>query len=236
MRKKRKFDSFDEFAKDYRDIHNDNISITGVDSEYFAEHKIQEIKKLEKNDQLQFLDFGCGDGVSSNFFLKYFSLSKYTGVDVSMNSILQARKKRPPQATFIHFNGIQLPFNEEQFDVIFVACVFHHIDFSLHNQVFSEILRVLKKGGRLYVFEHNPYNPLTRRIVNTCPFDKDAVLLKPKYLKNLLYRVGFGKVKIKYILFFPRHSVYSFFHQLERFLQKTPIGGQYFSISIKRFK
>jgi ubiquinone/menaquinone biosynthesis C-methylase UbiE len=233
MTTKRKFDSFDEYAKDYRDIHNHNIAITGVESEYFAEHKIQELKKHEVAEPINFLDFGCGDGITSSFFLKYFSRSNYTGVDVSSDSILQALTKRPSQANFIHFNGSQLPFNDEVFDVVFVACVFHHIDFSLHQQIFSEILRVLKKGGRLYVFEHNPYNPITRKIVNTCPFDKDAVLLKPRYLNNLLYRVGFEKVKIKFILFFPRHSVFLFFHRLERFLQKIPIGGQYFSFSIK---
>lgn len=233
MTTNRKFDSFDEYAKDYREIHNQNISITGVESEYFAEHKVQEIKKLEKNQKLNILDFGCGDGISSTFFLKYFSKSNYIGVDVSLDSISQAQTKISNKAKFIHFNGVKLPFNDDEFDVVFVACVFHHIDFSLHKQIFVEILRVLKKGGRLYVFEHNPYNPITRRIVNTCPFDKDAVLLKPAYLNDLLYKTGFEKVKIKYILFFPRHSVFFLFHLVERLFQKIPFGGQYYSVSIK---
>lgn len=233
MTTKRKFDSFDEYAKDYREIHNQNIGLTGVESEYFAEHKINEIKKHEVAESINFLDFGCGDGITSSFFFKYFSKSKYTGLDVSSDSILQAQSKRTSQAKFIHFNGTKLPFDDEEFDVVFVACVFHHIQFDMHQIILSEILRVLKKGGRLYIFEHNPYNPVTRRIVNTCPFDKDAVLLKPSYLKKSLLNARFNKVKIHYVLFFPRHSFFSLFHRFERFLQNIPMGGQYFSVSIK---
>ena len=233
MSENRKFDSFDEFAEDYRDIHTKNIEITGGDSSYFAEHKIKEIKKKESLDGINFLDFGCGDGIISDFFNNYFPSSEYTGVDISSDSILQAKNIRSSSSNFLIFDGLNLPFKDDTFDVVFVACVFHHIQFEMHQAIMTEILRVLKKGGRLYVFEHNPYNPITRRIVNTCPFDKDAILLKPSYLKTTLLNVGFNEVRIQYVLFFPRHALFNFLICLEDRLQKIPIGGQYFSLSIK---
>ncbi len=42
-------------------------------------------------------------------------------------------------------------------------------------------MSVLKKKGRVYIFEHNPYNPVTRYLVATCEFDRDAVLFKKKF-------------------------------------------------------
>jgi hypothetical protein len=70
MSDKRNFDSFDEFADNYRQIHNENINITGTDSDYFSEHKIKTVKSYEISivENLNILDFGCGDGNSYTFF------------------------------------------------------------------------------------------------------------------------------------------------------------------------
>lgn len=52
---------------------------------------------------------------------------------------------------------------------MFAACVFHHIDQREHAALLRELLRVLASGGIALVYEHNPYNPITRHAVNTCP-------------------------------------------------------------------
>ena len=48
----------------------------------------------------------------------------------------------------------------------------------------------LAPGGAIVIFENNPFNPVTRKIVNDCPYDKDAILLKPSKLKTLLIDAG----------------------------------------------
>ena len=48
MKNERKFDEFDQFANDYKEILNNDLKISGEDRDYFSEHKIQTIKKLEK--------------------------------------------------------------------------------------------------------------------------------------------------------------------------------------------
>ncbi len=142
-------------------------------------------------------------------------------------------KKTILNSEFQVFNGIDIPFNDNVFDVIFTACVFHHIDFKLHGKLFNEIHRVLKPGGRFYIFEHNPWNPITRQMVNTCPFDKDAVLLSQKYTKKILKQSKFNKIASNFILFFPRHNFFKPLLKLEQFLVKIPLGGQYYVKGIK---
>lgn len=112
--------------------------------------------------------------------------------------------------------------------MIFTACVFHHIDFSYHENLFREIYRVLKKDGRFYIFEHNPWNPITQKMVNTCPFDKDALLLSPNYTKKIINKI-FKNQCTKYIIFFPRHKIFNIFIRFEKYLYKIPFGGQYYT-------
>lgn len=71
---------FDKFAEDYREIHTENVlKVSGADSDYFTEYKIAEISKFINNGKV-WLDFGCGDGNSARFILKYFPQSQYYGV------------------------------------------------------------------------------------------------------------------------------------------------------------
>jgi ubiquinone/menaquinone biosynthesis C-methylase UbiE len=231
---KRKFDNFDEFAKDYRTTHDKSIELSGADSDYFSEYKVLELLKFEKsNDSMRILDFGCGDGNSSKFIRKYFIYSEINGIDVSEQSISEANQKKIENTIFQSFNGVKIPFEDNQFDVIFTSMVFHHIEHNLHENILNEIRRVLKPGGRFYNFEHNPNNPLTRKVVNECPFDEDAVLLKPSYHKMITIKSGLNIKNINFTLFLPRHKLFKPFLGLEKFLTWCPIGAQYYIRSIK---
>ncbi len=228
----RKFDEFDHFANDYREIHNQNLKLSGVTSDYFSEHKIQILKENEQIESINFLDFGCGDGNSAIHFYNYFPNSIYNGIDISSESINVAKSLATNNSNFQTFDGMNIPFEDNTFDVIFTACVFHHIDFTLHSNLIQEIYRVLKPGGKFYIFEHNPWNPVTQHMVNTCPFDEDAVLLNPIYTKKTLNKI-FKKSITNFILFFPRHKLFKLFIKLERLLTKIPFGGQYYVIATK---
>jgi ubiquinone/menaquinone biosynthesis C-methylase UbiE len=231
---KREFDNFDEFAKDYRTTHDKSIELSGADSDYFSEYKVLELLKFEKsNDSMRILDFGCGDGNSSKFIRKYFIYSEINGIDVSEQSISEANQKKIENTIFQSFNGVKIPFEDNQFDVIFTSMVFHHIEHNLHENILNEIRRVLKPGGRFYNFEHNPNNPLTRKVVNECPFDEDAVLLKPSYHKMITIKSGLNIKNINFTLFLPRHKLFKPFLGLEKFLTWCPIGAQYYIRSIK---
>ncbi len=235
--KKQDFDNFDEFADDYRGIHNNVLQISGADTEYFNEQKVKEVKAHESMlDDLDILDLGCGDGTTINYFSKHFTLSRLEGIDISTASISIAKTKNIKNSEFKAYNGSNIPFEDATFDIVFSAVVFHHIDFKLHSDLIQEIKRVLKPGGRFYIFEHNPHNPITRKIVNDCEFDKDAVLLKPSYAKQIIKANGLKIKELSYILFFPRFNWTSKFLFLEKFLKKVPLGGQYYVKAIKNDK
>jgi SAM-dependent methyltransferase len=228
----RTFDNFDEFADQYREIHNENIKSTGADSDYFAEYKILELKKHIKHEVFNFLDYGCGDGQIYKYFIKHFPKAKYIGIDISEDSINKAKSKFP-EGFFLTFDGNNFPTDCKDFDIIFTSCVLHHINHDLHENVLSSIKKQLNNDGKLIIFEHNPLNPVTVKIVNECVFDEDAVLLKHFYLKKVLAKTGFKNTQINFTLFFPRHKIFSILHPLEHFLRFIPFGGQYYSISNK---
>jgi len=220
--------NFDSFASEYRSVHSKNLLFTGAVSEFYSEYKILEVLKSTKSDApALILDFGCGDGTTSYFFSKHFPDQFIHGIDVSAASIKIASEKKIANSEFKTFDGEIIPYNSETFDIVFIANVLHHIDFELHQQVLSECQRVLKHNSSVFVFEHNPLNPVTRKLFNDCIFDRDAKLLRQSYLHQQMRQSGFDQIKTSYHLFFPRHKIFKAFHYLERFLTFVPIGGQY---------
>ncbi len=226
----RSFDDFNAYAKDYRTIHSKNIKLSGADSFYFAEMKIRLLTGYEKNISLKILDIGCGDGATEVFINKYFPLWQINAIDVSEESIKSAKNKNISNCEFAFYDGKNFPFENAGFDIVFMAGVLHHVNFSLHNDLVREVKRVLKKEGRFYLFEHNPLNPVTKHLVNTCVFDKDAKLVKSSYAARLLENY-FTTIKKKFIIFFPRKGILSGLIFLEKYLQWLPFGGQYFIIA-----
>lgn len=234
MGKEREFDNFNKYVDNYHDVCNNAVSVSGADSTYFHENKVLELLKYEnRNEPLKILDFGCGDGLGTSFLSRYFSNAKINGVDVSEKSIDIANQKSLNNCSFNAFDGKKLPYENEEFDLVFASMVFHHIEFKHHEEILNEISRVLKKGGRFYNFEHNPNNPLTRKVVRECPFDEDAVLLKPKYHRNLIDKSNLSLEKLTYTLFFPRHKLFKPFLGMEKLLSWCPIGAQYYIKAIK---
>ncbi len=232
MSKKNDFDNFDEHAKGYRDEHSKQTKLIGIESSYFADFKIKQLANDEKsnvNKRLKILDYGCGDGIAESFFAKYFPNAHIVGLDVSEESIEIARAKKFSNAEYKVFDGRDIPLESGTFDIIFVAMVLHHINHKLHDAILNELLRVLAPGGRIYIFEHNPFNPVTRYFINTCPFDKDAHLLNPVSLKNKLKKRGFSNVRNSYLFFLPRFKSLTPFFFIENHLRWLGLGGQYYS-------
>lgn len=230
----RSFDDFDPYAKGYRDIHTDNIKISGADSFYFAEMKVKLLQQFEHNIRQDILDVGCGDGATEVYLNKYFPLWQIRGIDVSYKSIEEAKKKSIFNCDFGLYDGKHIPYENASFDIVFIAGVLHHVDSNLHDPLIKEVVRVLKTNGKLYLFEHNPLNPLTRHLVNTCVFDKNARLLKSNYTEGLLKKNNFEIKKKRFIIFFPRKGILSKFIFLEKYLQWLPFGGQYFIVATKK--
>jgi len=223
---------FDKFADEYESNHRKNIRVSGESPEFFAEYKIRDIRKVVgQSNTPKILDFGGGIGGSITPLRTIFPEADIVCLDVSERSLEIAKHRCGDAAKYICFDGKNLPFNDNIFDIILATCVFHHIEHNLHEFFLREFHRLLIPGGRVFVFEHNPLNPLTRRAVNTCEFDENAVLIGGESMKKKIVQAGFSDVKLRYRIFFP-HAL-AFLRPLEHYLYNLPLGAQYYVVGVK---
>lgn len=220
---------FDKFATEYRNLHAANIRLSGEDPEYFAEYKVVDIAAELRREQAiahKALDFGAGVGYSVPFFARHMPTTRVTCLDVSRTSLELGAARHGAAAEFRHFDGRQIPYADGTFDVALASCVFHHIAHDEHVALLAEIRRVLAPGGRLFIFEHNPWNPLTRHAVNTCEFDEHAELVRAPTMRSRVRAAGFAAPIVRYRIFFPR--VLRALRPLEARLTWLPLGAQYY--------
>lgn len=229
---------FDKFADEYHTAHAAGITASGEGPEYFHAYKIADIARCwartgglsaggadGAGDPVTLLDFGAGVGNSVPYVRQHFAGAQLTCLDLSERSLAVAESRFPGQADYVHFDGAHIPGPGGRFDIAYAMCVFHHIPHDDHVALLRELHRVLKPGGSLFIFEHNPYNPLTVRVVNSCPFDANAHLIPASAWQARLRQAGFGSVEVRYRIFFPR--LLRWLRPLERGLTWLPLGGQY---------
>lgn len=91
------------------------------------------------------LDFGCGTGIYAKLLADSGAIVK--GFDISREMIEIARAENPGLDLRIG-SGLKIPFNE-RFDIVLASLVVHYIND--WDKMFSQVRRVLKKGG-IFVF------------------------------------------------------------------------------------
>jgi len=216
---------FDAYADNYTQLHANNVAVSGEEPDYFAGYKVDclERKGVRRTDHI--LDFGCGVGnVTAKLAERFPHLAGY---EPSPASAEKAQARVPSAA--IHHEIAALP--DAAFDVAMLSCVLHHVQPPERPALLEQLRSKLRPGGRVFVFEHNPFNPVTRYAVATCEFDDDAVLLWPSETKRLLRDNGFGSVELDYIVFFPKPL--AFLRRVEPKLAWLPAGAQQLVVGTK---
>lgn len=226
---------FDQYAESYYTQHAQNINLSGETPDYFSAYKIRDVKNKLRNisfrDKL-IVDFGCGIGNSVPHLTENFPDSRFVFVDVSNKSLDIAKARFPSiidNCLLITHDKINLP--DDSVDMVFTACVFHHINHASHAYWLTELRRIVKPGGYLFIFEHNPYNLLTLHAVNTCPFDVNAKLISAPKMKSYLLKAGWKNARINYRIFFPK--ILAKLRILEKYMVKIPFGAQYYIMANK---
>lgn len=225
---------FNQFAGTYDDHLRRAIAFSGQDSEFFTQIKAAHLLRLMRArfgdvDRLRLLDVGCGVGLTDGYLIPH--VGTLLGVDVADAAIEQARA-RHPQGQFQAYDGERLPHEDASVDVAFAICVMHHVPRAQWPRFMQEMQRVVKPGGLVAIYEHNPLNPLTRLTVARCEFDAHAVLLSPRTVRRLMRGAELKTVVGQYILFFPWRG--GIFRGLESRLGWLPLGAQYVVAGTRR--
>ena len=103
------------------------------------------------------LDIGCGTGSLAIAASRRVGASGVVhGIDAASEMIERARHKAAKahvNATFTHAGVEEMPFPDNQFDVVLASLMFHHIRRAVREQCAREMHRVLKPGGKALVVE-----------------------------------------------------------------------------------
>jgi SAM-dependent methyltransferase len=224
---------FDEFAADYSQQVDKVVAFSGQTQDFFLDAKARQIeeaiaKRFEEPCALRALEVGCGTGLMQRRLRA--RIARLWGIDSSLGSLAQAGNTGS-RAKLVAADGRRVPFADGSFDLVFAVCVLHHVLPGERNALVGEMARLTRPGGLVAIWEHNPWNPLTRRVVAQCPFDRDAVLLSLVETRRLLRRAGLSRVWSRSSLFFPWRG--RLWERAERLLAQVPLGAQFVAYGTK---
>jgi SAM-dependent methyltransferase len=221
---------FDAYNRTYNERVNRAVAFSGLKVDFFTRVKVDYFGDLLASlapsvAGPEVVDVGCG--VANSHPLLAQRVGRLVGVDVSKACIAKAAADNP-QNEYKLYDGRNLPYPDAAFDAASAVCVFHHIPIKERLRLASDIRRVLRPGSLFAVFEHNLLNPLTRRVVNNCEFDKDAALLRRQETETLLKDAGFRQIYTRFILTIPAKG--SLLRKIDKFFARLPLGAQYYTI------
>jgi SAM-dependent methyltransferase len=97
------------------------------------------------------LDFGCGWGRVTRFFLRDIAPENLVGIDVDEEAIAACRETNP-WARFEHCERFPpTVFESRSFDLVYAYSVFSHLSEEAHMRWLEEFERILKPGGLVIV-------------------------------------------------------------------------------------
>ena len=138
---------YDEIARRYDEPSRDH----DVDANLIA--FVNEPPSITASD-LRILDVGCGTGKQLLANRVAIPEATVVGADLSIG-MLQIARKRCPEAAWVQGDGTRLPFRSDAFH--YVSNQFSYPHMQHKERLVSEVLRVLRPGGRFVVTNIDPW-------------------------------------------------------------------------------
>jgi len=180
----------------------------------------------ERRREIRVLEVGCGSG--ANLWMIAREGFDAHGIDLAPEGIslcAQMLEFWGTQATLTPADMTDVPYPDSHFDAIVDVFSSYCIDEAGFEKFLDEVSRLLKPGGRIYVFEHNPRNPLVRYVIARTPIDENAILLDAREVRHGLLDAARYDVETDYLMFMPPGI--GFLAPIDRTLAWLPLGAQY---------
>ncbi|MDB9314965.1 class I SAM-dependent methyltransferase [Spirulina sp. CS-785/01] len=104
------------------------------------------------------LDLCCGGGQVTRYLVQYSD--QVTGLDASPWAVQRA-KGNVPQADYVEALAEDMPFSDEQFEVVHTSVALHEMTPPQRQKILEEVYRVLRPQGVFTLLDfHKPTNPL----------------------------------------------------------------------------
>lgn len=120
----------------------------------FTIDAFEEYESLQENQKLKVLDIGCGVVPLCNYVsLKGHDVIALDPIKSDIDFLIKNDMNQfyNSNVQYIHGYGEKLPFEDNSFDVVYSVSVMEHIASGNDLIVLSEMLRVLKVGGKLII-------------------------------------------------------------------------------------
>jgi ubiquinone/menaquinone biosynthesis C-methylase UbiE len=154
-------------------------------------------QRAELHETIQVLDVGCGIGGPARTLAAEYGCH-VTGIELTEEfylaaEALTARLGMSDKVAFRHGNALDLPFDDESFDLVWTQNVLMNIEDK--KRVFSEMRRVLRPGGRLALFAimQGPVPNIHYPVIWASGPDL-AFLMPPDELRQLVIKSGFKEI------------------------------------------
>jgi ubiquinone/menaquinone biosynthesis C-methylase UbiE len=90
-----------------------------------AEDLLGEVLASRANEKIEILDLGCGDGRGLDLVRSHAPNGRYRGVDIKGSPEVRSRNRTDGQ--FLEYDGVNLPFDQGEFDVVYSRQVLEHV-------------------------------------------------------------------------------------------------------------
>jgi SAM-dependent methyltransferase len=167
------------------------------------------------------LDVGCGTG---EFLASLPGGYRKAGADVS-EAMLEVARAKGLEVT--RAPGDALPYPDDDFDLATTFAVLHHIiDPAKVRGTISEMCRVVRPGGAVLVWDHNPLNPYWPILMRKLPQDQgDEKLVPARLILEALRMSGMADIRLRRWTFMPEFTpkrALPAVARLERRLERVP--------------
>lgn len=163
--------SFTEQAKNF-----ETKSMNFTKQEYL-EHMISCVKPQKTDTVLEVAAGTCICGRSLAPFVKNVTCLDMTTAMLAVGKA-EAAKQKLLNMNFVQGDAEKLPFSDNSFDIVISRLAFHH--FPNTKRCFSEMVRVLKTGGKLVVMDMEAAEETLRNTE-----DEIETLRDPSHMRNL---------------------------------------------------